>query len=192
MIFFVSLVICQSAFDIQEIVDRNPFDPNRGKVTTIEVTPTKETPPDPEAPLPQLDGVLQFDSLKIALLRGKVKGFEVAYKIDFDTQAGEYDLTIRRIQKAKKPQPKTRTKHLNRRARRNRISRSKPKPPPVEIPRVQEIPNGTILGYSVAEVTGSSVLLEDDRGEQRELKMFQPGSGKERGGTKKTLSGRRQ
>lgn len=67
LILMTSFLPLFAQLNLQSIIDRDPFDPNRGQVPEV-VEEVEEAPPPPPPILPVLDGTMVIGDMKLAIL----------------------------------------------------------------------------------------------------------------------------
>ncbi|CAM2006452.1 hypothetical protein [Acanthopleuribacter pedis] len=165
-----TLFLCAGLFaqnQVDDIVDRDPFDPNRGKEQVEEEEKVEEivevTPTNVEF---QLDGTIIFPSRKMAIIK---------YKPDPSEMESPVAARVRNIA-GRNQNPKTNVARRNKPIRRPRNIKSQ-----METKRLSE--NDKLQGYLVAKIESDHVVLTKGR-EQLTLRMFD-GTKTNRGGSKK-------
>ena len=182
---------------IQDIIDRNPFDPNRGAKEAEEEKEEETIEDEPMAVnLPILDGIMVLGRTKVAMFTFEKEGKPMSARVEMIGE-GNYDLYIRE-KKITKPannrrKPARRGAQNANQNKNQRAGRAVPNlgmvkeivEPEEDKPLfIKPIRNGKIAGYSIAEIGSDFVKLN---GTKEPLRMLQEGSDKKRGGTKKAV-----
>ncbi len=195
-VFWLLLGMLAWGQDIQGIVDRNPFDPDRGKKDVEGKEPELDETPDISArEMPILDGTMILGETRIAIFSLTHEGQPITARVEMKGNSGNYNLYLR---EKKKPAPKPGRRNRAGRGKENRKPRTLPnkmrKPLNLE-PKGEEekekklktfadpIPNGKIAGYTVTEIDRDYVQLSGDGAPVR-VEMYAEGVEKTRGGSK--------
>jgi len=176
--------------DIQHIVDRNPFDPDRGRVEEEEGAET--TPPEEDTipeEMPVLDGTMVIGNMRVAIMSAQKDGKTVSIRVEMTGKGSDYLLYLRekshppKKNKSNRPSRRPRTQNdevakllegqLNKEDEEDEIERLV----------INGEPNGKIGPYLVTKITREAVWLNGG-GEPIKLEMFREGVEKSRGGTK--------
>lgn len=172
MKFFILFLITSSLWaqdNIQTILERDPFDPNRGQVDEEEVEPEEE---EEEVVLPDnmpvLDGTIIFGDVRIAMFSLEVNGQKLTARAEMRGASNDYVLYVR--------QPKSQRGESALSA--NSLGE----------------PNGKLGEYTIAKIDTNQVELRKEAGRVVPLEMYLRDA-KDRGGSKdaaaKDASGRR-
>lgn len=184
--------------DIQSILERNPFDPNRGKQEEEQVEEEPEIEEIEVEELPILDGTMVLGSTRVAIFSFEQDGTKMSARVEMK-HTTDYMLYLREDRPSAVPEAALpgrrppRTRRLERvRDRRNRTgpapNRANPDEDEEKTSRIREpIPNGRIAGYRVTSIAHDHVLLTGDGADIR-LEMFREDTEKSRGGTKQAVS----
>ncbi len=177
--------------DIQHIVDRNPFDPDRGRVEEEIETPEEVVEEDvaPEE-LPVLDGTMVIGSMRVAIMSAQKDGRPVSIRVEMTGQGSDYLLYLReksappKKNKSNRPPRRPRTQN-DEVAELIAKKRQELEEEEEEVERlvINGEPNAKIGPYLVTKITREAVWLKGS-GEPIKLEMFREGVEKSRGGTK--------
>ena len=199
------LPVAAQVDEIQSIVDRNPFDPDRGKKEEEE--DPEETEAEDEAPavdLPVLDGTIIYGNTKIAVLSFQKDGMNLTARVEMLPENQGYQLYLREKKKAAKkgrgigasrrdiPNIRENKRDLKRNPRNPASNLLKGKLQEEEEDEGPKFPldgerNGKIAGYKVVDITRDYIMLEGTEAPFK-LEMYREGTKDGRGGSKQAVA----
>lgn len=159
------LLLAQNQVD--DIVDRDPFDPNRGKEEEVVEEKVEEVVEvTPENVDFQLDGTILFSTRKMAIIKYRPDPSEMESPIAARGRNNRSSVKSRNLKGKSRNKPVRRPRNVKNQMKTKRLSE-----------------NEKLQGYLVAKIESDHVVLTKGR-EQLTLRMFD-GSKTDRGGSKK-------